>query len=152
MTDTAYNAAHTIASGAKAAAQKTAYVTTRTATHNGGETAAATIAVPQLGGIAGGLIGDFLASKVIYGEDKRQYRYIKDLSNPDSLLEFVYGAYLDSYPLSEVSSLFVKKTAKKEAKKAAKKAMKKISRDIIDSMGESNIRTALDTIIKYECV
>ena len=111
-------------------------------------TAATTVGVAQLGGIAGGLIGDFLASKVIYnGKAKQQYKYIKDLSNPVSLLEFVYGAYVDSYPLSEVSSHFVKGTAKKEAKKAAKKAMKKIASKIMEK-GEDKIKTVLNTIIK----
>ena len=142
------NAWKTVTSGAKSAAQKTVYTTIRTATHNAGMTAATTVGVAQLGGIAGGLIGDFLASEVIYnGKAKQQYKYIKDLSNPVSLLEFVYGAYVDSYPLSEVSSHFVKGTAKKEAKKAAKKAMKKIASKIMEK-GEDKIKTVLNTIIK----
>lgn len=146
------NVAKTVTSGGKSAVQKGVYTTLRLATHNAGYTAATTFGVAQLGGIAGGLIGDFLASKVIYnGKAKQQYKYIQDLSNPVSLLEFGYGAYVDSYPLSGVSKVFVRKTAKKEAKKAAKKAMKKIASKIMEK-GEDKIKTVLNTIIKLALI
>lgn len=84
--------------------QDTIYGTGRTFCHNVG-----IVACPPfgLGGIIGGLVADFISSKILYFKPVGQWGCITNLKNPVNVLDLCIGFYYDAIPASDIHKLLM---------------------------------------------